>query len=302
VADKTGILELQKERMEGWTWDLVDKFPPITAMEFPIALGAFSWSATTKRYKWLNREVTIVQDDTPLTPGDIARNYLTLRGWRGLKRRMTTEQFQYFFGLKRSAPLLAIPGDYEDMVYYDLKSAYWSILRRVGWGVEYNPGKWLAFGERVNDFPYADHKLARNCLVTVGVVGKMNFWDGQQIKLISKANPFANQMLYGLVIDTLHAIALDMKDAGAVYVHTDGYILPARHEGRVAEIGRKWGFDIGRKGSGRCSIWSVGHYSIEGVERGTGSKFRRQFENLSSFPVRDWFSRSFLRLSEKFQD
>lgn len=255
--------DIARERNETWSINIVNEFPVIAEIKSPVILGSFAWSSIIMQTKWMQQKQTTDLGGGHVTPGDIARDYLTYRGHKASKRRMTTSQYQKLIIGKKPAPLFAEPCEIEDAVYLDLKSAYWSILRVVGWDLEYNPGMWLAVGQSVDDFPVPENKIARNCLITVGVNGNMNMWTGSTFVQVKKPNPFSNMMLYGLVMDVLHGIAFDMVNyAGVRYVHTDGYILPERNINLANEVCERWGLQCGVKLSGRGVIRGVSDYDV----------------------------------------
>lgn len=290
--------EISEERNAKWSIEIVNEFPEIKTINSPVILGSFAWSSNVLKKKWMNAHHATDLGGGHVTPADIARDYLTARGHKASKRRMTTQQYHALVLNKKSAPLYAYPCEIEDAVYVDLKSAYWSILRVVGWDLEYNPNLWLAVGQSVDDFPVPENKLARNCLVTVGVNGAMNLWDGEMLKSVKKPNPFSNMMLYGLVMDVLNGIAYDMVHyAGARYVHTDGYILQERNLHRAYEVTDRWGLRSGEKFSGRATIGGVADYSIGNRK----SRLRRKsvqsfYSNLQEKPS-EWLRSRFARWS-----
>lgn len=290
--------EIAMERNAEWSIEIVNEFPQIREIKSPVMLGSFAWSSLVLRRKWMQEKQTTDLGGGHVTPADIARDYLTSRGHKTSRRRMTTNQYQKLVVHRKSAPLYAEPCEIENAVYVDLTSAYWSILRVVGWDLEYNPNRYLAVGQSVDDFPVPENKLARNCLVTVGVNGSMNMWTGEVFKSIKKPNPFSNMMLYGLVMDVLNGIAYDMVHyAGAKYVHTDGYILPERNIDLAFEVAARWGLQCGTKLSGGGTIRGVSDYDIgtrkSGLRRTT---LQRQHSNLQTIE-NGWLRSAFGRWS-----
>jgi len=195
----------------------------------------------------------------PQIPPEIARDYLRAKytAWRP----HTEAQFASI-NEHRAAPLYAKIGQYADMAYVDLKAAYWSIIQVVGWDVDYHPGRWLGKRSDMHDFPLPDNKLARNSLVSTGLITRQNIWTGEHLKSIKAHNPLVNYDVWALAQDVLHAIAQVALKAGAVHIHTDGYIVPMRMAIPLIEQVRKWGLQAIVKQEGDCKIYGIGSYDI----------------------------------------
>lgn len=247
------------ERTEKYNHELINEWPRITDITSRVYLGMFAWTLPNDKRRLLWEPTHVNLGYGPATPGDIVRDYL---GYKFPKRlRVTTQQYHEIMK-HRSFPCMAIAGDYPDMTYVDLKSAYWSIMCAVGWDVDYNPGKWMGVRSSVLDFPLPDNKPARSALVTAGLSSPVRVWDGHRLGWQSTNNMHINYSLWALVQDVLHGVAHDMLDVGAVYVHTDGYIVPSGRVGEAMEVIESWGLRSGIKAAGPAHIWGVGVYRV----------------------------------------
>lgn len=238
----------------------VENFPSLHYFgNHVVWCGNFSRSAPTMKQRFILKQSSVkdVIHQVTMTPTDAARYYLAYRFPKQLKARMV--QIEHWKP-RRHQPMLALPDIYRDMVYLDLKSAYWSILQVVGWDVEYFPDM-IVRGQDVNDFPYPENKIARNSLVSLGLPTPAFVWQNGTIKEVNTKKT-VNLSLWTVVQDILAAIANEMWELGAVYINTDGYILPASKEHEaIARIG-EWGLHSEVKHRGKCKVYGVGAYTI----------------------------------------
>lgn len=255
------LVERTKERLEGWSTHLLDRFFDLNRLKYPANLGMFAWSSQPIRVRWLAKPHAKNFGGGFVTPGDIARDYLAIK-YPDRRVRCTTSQYRACVQTRKIAPIYAAPGSFADAVYVDIRSAYWQIVRSVGWDVSYNPSRWLGAQSSMTDFPYVYEKMARNCLVSVGLSGRIRVWTGSETKMLIKKNRFINLVLWRLVADVLNGVAADMVKIGARYVNTDGYILPARNLDQALAVGAEWGLDLAVKHTGDAIIRGVGSYQI----------------------------------------
>lgn len=238
----------------------VQLLPSFQFIQEPAFLG--SWSLTTVKTlrRILVKKILTEVDGMVFTPSELARVYLKAK-FPNRRKRMRGEQIRACKSYLQS-PLFAKRGRWGECSYLDLKSAYWSIMNLVGWDIDYHPNNWLKLGTPPDDFPWSNNKLARNCLVSLTLPSKITFWTGSKITYKGGYNPNLNYGLYCLVMDTLQGIALDMVRAGAVYVHTDGYIIPDKKLASAREIIAEWGFTGSIKAQGDTEIFSTGSYRV----------------------------------------
>lgn len=251
----------EAERLDGWTIELVDRFPSIIDVTERAILGSFSWTLLKSKRKLILASEAVMLGRMYLTPADLARAYLRIK-FPNRKPRMTGFQAQAFVDFRSQPPLYCTPCSIQDALYVDLKSAYWNILQTIGWDIEYLPSRFLGVGKPLSDFPFSWHKLARNCLVSCVMPSAMTVWTGTKIVNQKGHNPFLNLMLWGAVCDVLNGIAVDVIKAGAVYVYTDGYIVPVNRHEDVFEAISKWGFPFGVKNSGACTVLAPACYKF----------------------------------------
>jgi hypothetical protein len=127
-------------------------------------------------------------------------------------------------------------------------------------------------GESNQDFPLPHIKESRNSLVTVGLPGSSNMWDGT--KLVSKRmnKKRINMQIWAIVQDVLNGIAYDMRRAGAVYIYTDGYIFPESSIDLPFEIAASWGVNLSTRHTGGARVQGPGNYAIGGHKSGRYSR------------------------------
>lgn len=280
-----GMVALFSQRHKNRAVHVVDEFPPLHSLKRTY-LGAFVWTGQSDR--WISKAHANDVQSFIMSPADIAREYLTFR--YGLqKRRTSTKTYRECFCPKhKAAPIYANPQQGE-FVYVDLKAAYWNIVLRGGWDVDYGRDRFIGVGSNNWDFPFPTNKLARNILVSSGLPRTVQVWTGKQIITIKGKNPLYNGILWCFVQDVLHDIAQDMIEHGAVYVHTDGYIFPYKKVHHAFDIAKSWGFDLGVKYSGYGEVFGAANYWIEGKrsKRPRPSQFR-VVNNIEPTTRRDW--------------
>lgn len=258
------VQQMVRENNFGWTRDLckATEFPDIRTLDYPVTLGSYTYTAKTKHHKWLHASHARNYGGGYCTPGDMARDYLAIK-YDGRRIRCTGEQARAAVDNRKSAPLYCQPQVLESAVYLDITSAYWQIVRAVGWNVDYNPGKFLNSKSRMDDFPYPNHKGARNCLVTVGLPSTITLWTGSELRHVKSGSKFTNFILYRLVMDVLNGIAREMVNhAGAAYVYTDGYIIASNRIAAADRIFAEWGLSYSIKHEGRATIIGSAVYAF----------------------------------------
>ena len=274
--------------------DLISSWPAITSIHAPTFIGSFTWTCQAEKWKLMSKKSAISTPGGWASPAELARNYIAIKYPK--RRRVTTAQYHEIMR-KRQQPLLAIPGTYGDCVYLDLKSAYWSILKVIGWDVEYFPGHWLGVKSDVSDFPYEDYKLARNSLVSVGLVGNGKMWTGEKLIAIKKANPFTNMALWSAVQDTLNGVASDMEKAGALYINTDGYIFRRENMETAFQVAEDWGLTLSIKNEGAADVIAAGTYSIGMKKNNRVQNIRPTYYRQIDDTHKDWLKPRFSKFS-----
>lgn len=271
---------------------VVEGMPPLLTMPNPTFLGGFAWTTNTARFL-LSRSAVRGVGESVATPSGLARAYLTEK-FGGKRRRCTTAQYDLLLKDFRTSPLYCRPAWSGEFVAIDLKAAYWQILSRVGWDVDYYPNKWIGVKSDVTDFPYAHHKLMRNLLVSAGLPARVQWWDGKKIRSRKGRNPLYNGILWAFVQDVLNAVAVDMLEIGALHIHTDGYILPASEEALAMQILDEWTLIGEVRARGDGWIKQVGRWRVGMTEVGRRDILSsKDMNKVRVEPYQQWLKRSF---------
>lgn len=293
--------QLGREKWAGYKVHLLDRWFSVTRLKCPAYVGSLSVSSPNTKQRWFLKKDAIPFAGTWVSSADLARLYLSIK-FGEKRRRITTPQWKNFYETNRSMPLWADPL-YLDYAYYiDVRSAYWTIMRAVGWNVDYMPGKHFAIKDpiTVNDFPFPQNKMARNCLVSISADGQkvLKFWTGDQLLFKKGGNGLVNKMLYCFICDVLNGIASDAIEAGAVYSYTDGFIAPSNRRAAVEQAIEAWGVSVAIKREGECEILSPGGYKFGSYET-RKFKIQREHRLHKINPVhKEWLRKRFSRAAE----
>lgn len=252
-----------------------------------------------KAYRVLVRPRCLeVADGLWATPMDVVRYYLDYKHERlPLRARgVALDRCRY---PKRKAPGYAFPWK-GDAAYYDLKSAYWSIVQVVGWDLEYSPGKYLRQGKQPYDFPYYWHKVARNTLVSIGIQSTVRQYNTEtrQYRTTNVGNKYKNVMLWALVNDVLNALAVQAVAHGAVYVNTDGYIIPDDRAHHALLTMADWGLPIAMDFQGKTEVRYLASYRVG--EKVTGHWLTPGYFQRLQLPVdSEWLRKRFFHFAKR---
>jgi hypothetical protein len=163
-----------------------------------------------------------------------------------------------------SAPYYAVVGRYPGMAYVDLRAAYYVLYTRW-WGLEYWPMRYLTAPRTTIrwDEELSGNKLARNALYGL-LRGTRKVAYTQKGVFSHPAHQYVYPQVALAVLDTLHAIAYEVVERwGAIYVHTDGYIVPATVAPYLVEWLREvWGLEARIDAIGDADIRGVGIYAV----------------------------------------
>lgn len=257
--------ELRAEKNAGMTVYVVEHFPPLDSLKALTYLGSFGWTSKATGEKWIRKPFAFNIGAGWVTPSDIARDYISVK-FGTTRLRCNTKVWKEVVNKKKHQPLFAEPCSLTNASYIDLKSAYWQLLQLGGWDVEYMPERFLSPRSHVYDFPVPEIKLARNCLVSMGLPSGVNVWIpdfGFAQRQPQKSS--VNLVLWGFIQDVLHGVAADMVErAGAVYVNTDGYIIRDERMKDADSVAESWGLTFTIRHSGRATIRGAGDYDIGG--------------------------------------
>lgn len=252
---------LSFERAQKKQTDVLKEFPVVYNVNEAVFLGSFSWSWARGDYRIISAGTARYPFGIPQTPAELARDYLTVKFPKPL--RAHNRQIADWRDNMRKAPLFAEPCLLNNAVYVDLKSAYWSLLSLFGWNTEYSYKRFWGRGWTCQDFPFFDDKLTRNILVSAGLCTPSLMWTGERLVNVDSKNRHANLGLWTAVQDVLHFIAREaVTKYEAVYVHTDGYIMPSVCAWDFSDWVASLGLEVGVKHKGQAVIYGVGAYDI----------------------------------------
>lgn len=268
ASQKETLLAMNAKRTEKegeYNTYIVDRFPSVHELKSLTFLGSFSWTSKASRERWILKPYAFNLGAGWVTPSDIARDYISVK-YGNTRLRCNTKQWQEVVKKKKHQPLYALPCTLPKAYYIDLKSAYWQLLQLGGWDIDYMPARFLSPRSDMYDFPVPEIKLARNCLVSMGLPSGVNVWlpnYGFDKRSPQKAS--VNLILWGFIQDVLHGVASDMvQGAGAVYVNTDGYIVPDDRMRDAEAVMESWGLTWSIRWDGIANIRGAGDYDIGG--------------------------------------
>lgn len=256
-----------------------------------------SWSITTDDTKYLD-ETSLIQivGDVSDTVSAVVRDFVNVSYGKEMPRTKHENWVACEQIIKGFKPQMALPGVYRDCVMVDLSSAYWEIIRRVGYTVRYNPGDGLGVSRPIVEFPWRGNKMARAMLLVTAMESGIWWWNGVDSTYFEKTfNPHYQPMLVALVYDVLHGVAADMKEM-LVYYNVDGGIIRREHLPIWEEVCASWGLPWKVKGGGYALVKSVGNYWIGNVRTRSTGKQNIPHDNLK--PRNGWLRERFLAFSE----
>jgi hypothetical protein len=276
------IIDRVHSRNEKWHTTLVDALPMPSVIGQTAILGTYSMCLMNSHVRLLLEPPAISVDHCKESPTALARDYLFIEyGHSPKAKHSQIERIKYNIA---GPPHYSKPGRFGCGYNIDIKAAYWSMMLAIGWDVDYWPGKWLLPGKPPDSFPFSDHKVARNCLVSAGLIGKVPMWSEERGYFeIFKGNPLANMQLWRVIQDSLNSIASQAIEAGAIYANTDGFIVPDDvSKNRVEAIITDWGLESRVKAAGPGGVFGNGSYQVGTLRAGRHDDTAEQAE---SFPI-----------------
>lgn len=259
----TYIVDKAHERRERWLHKEVYRLPPLDTLKESTIVGSFSFCLQSSRQRLIKLPDCIGVDHVVETPTAIARDYAIFEYKRGPRVRHT--QMECIRDGMRAAPNFVLPSQFEHGYYIDIRACYWSIMNVVGWNPDYWPEKWLARGKPPSRFPFPDHKLARNCLASVGLSDKLPIYtpDTGEIVGIKRGNQLSNLSLMRVITDVLQSIAARAIELGAIYCNNDGFIVPDEPTlDKVSNLIAEWGLTARIKHEGGGGVHSSGAFVV----------------------------------------
>ena len=282
------IEERVHNRREQWHTEETPVLPPPQWLDETCIVSRYSRIGLSTRRRYLLERILVSVNGTKDTPSAVARDYITIKYKRGPK--WTSAQRDKIREELVDHPMYVKPCTFDEGYYVDIRATYWSVMVRCGWRVQYFPGRFLCKQTPPLDFPFAESKRARNCLVSVARSNQMQMWspDKGDYKA-SRGNPRANSQLYCLITDSLHGIACEAVAAGAVYVFADGYIAPDYNTMlKVCEAVKSWGFIAAIKGEGRGYVNNLGSYVVGRLFTKSLSDTAVPYDNLKHLSYHKW--------------
>lgn len=197
-------------------------------------------------------------------------------------------------------------GVYEDMVYVDVKSFYYSLYSRF-WNIKYK--RLHYFGAVANIKPILD-KLGLHKLVKVSIFGI--FSSGSLIAFKTEKNriKYYDKRIYNalrqfdtvnFIYDCSQCLCFLAKTFGAVYCNTDGFIISRKSLLAFVEEIESLGFQWSIKAEGDAEIKALGHYRFGDLKTKNWDRLNRTINHdniLADKSLCDWLFRS-MRKHEK---
>jgi hypothetical protein len=241
------------------------KLPELRTLQEPTILGTYSFVKQISQTRLLKAPDCVRLDDCIESPSAVARDFLSWKYHKGPRVKHT--QIQRLRAGIVSPPGFSEPCTFDHGFYIDIRATYWNIMQTISWKADYWPGKWLGRqAEPPVDFPFPEHKISRNCLVSAGLSHGIQRYDPTSAKLpepIFPGNPLSNLSLYRLICDILNSIGADAIAAGAVYVNNDGYIATnAKSAREICQIILDWGLSPRVKWEGPGWVHALGSYKV----------------------------------------
>ena len=172
-------------------------------------------------------------------------------------------------------PLFAKPGYYENYIYVDLKSHYFTLIKKL-WGIKYARDLWIGY-ENMRPFTIPEEfatieklKTFRNALYGLLRSRTIIRWEIKEQKIRYKLQNYPNQIFYPdlclAILDISQALAtIAVTHFNCVYVAIDGFIIPAEKEKEFREYIQSLGMNCSSKGKGTCWVKNIYTYSFETI-------------------------------------
>lgn len=183
-------------------------------------------------------------------------------------------------------PIYAKPSELTDAVYIDLRSAYYSIVKAY-YPMQYWPLKYfsLPYNREKEDWEDYISKLAKVCTFSMIRSTYRTVYNTKEDSMMTqwRYNVYMNDVATFLY-DYLQSIAsYIIKEFKAIYVHTDGYIVPFSEAEKVLEfLHDHWIGEARIKHAGETEVRGPGAYKIANHTSGMFKVFKqpREFNNL----------------------
>lgn len=226
-----------------------------------------------------------------LTPGEAARCEMN-RAFPNLKRVGWKGPSIKLFD-KKPPMVFSGPIDETDMIYIDLKSAYWQIYQQLWLDVAYPRGiygKYPLFGVALR---LGGWKAARNAVIGICRSRELVGYRGHQRVKMQSRNKYLSPGLWATVQDILHWVAQTALKFGATYINTDGYLfdnMDGADSFMMWLADEEFIFEVRSRGAGEIRAWNnyrVGNKSTQPYKLGLPS-YNKEFNNVQGQPNRKW--------------
>lgn len=300
-----GMSEKGAKRHEHWQYQycIPREMPKLPLPADRLLLGTYSACHCRALIRCVNLSFTYNLYPTGSdTISSMARDYLEVK---------YPKRNRIFFAQSKTlhympVPLMSVPtypDELFDGTYIDLKRAYWQIVRTVGWDVDFYPGRWIGVKSENEDYPLLENKLATNILVSSCLPSTMRMID-EHGKQVSKTtyNRNLNMQLHMLTMLLLHAVAQIANSYGAVYVNTDGAIVPTEYAyDCIQDIRDKVGLLSRVKHQGFTVVKAVGAYMVGHVQTKRFHMTKHYHRHRNLYPDDDllvWTREQFCKLAK----
>lgn len=247
------------------SWLFQDTLDSIIADKVFCIAGGSSLYVPEENTKYINRSVCKDWRDGDgemvlMTPGEAARTELN----RDFGPRNYSFARKSQFPLLDTSPPMFFGGPRVGHgTYFDLSGAYWQIYRWLSLDVLWPRGSgsteyWLYdVAERL-----AHWKAARNSVVGLARSHTMTTYRGEVRKEQPFRNVFFAPMFWMTIQDVLHDLAATAMRHKAVYIATDGYIIPHKQVAKFRTFLDSWDLEYTEM-SGNYDIRFFGGYHLE---------------------------------------
>lgn len=236
---------------------IVDTMPETTDLPDGTLIGYYSATLPSKK-KIIPRHHVKFVDDVADTETAFTRGFMK----QFPKRKIRGEEF-WNYKVARP-PMYVKPAHIEDGVYIDIRRAYPSIYKYLGWNTDYLRGKYWGVGEPlIYPFPM-EWKAGRSYVVS----GSRHMQFGRYVdrgRVVTKKyySQFSNPPLVAGVYDVLSMIArFAQYSLNAFYWNVDGGIFHSKAKDIFLPFLESIGLEGSVKFEGPATILSSGYWRV----------------------------------------
>lgn len=263
-----------------------------------VVYGTMSAASKTKR--WIRPSAVISVGGLPTTMGSLVRTWLRQTYRLPLRRKADQIAEAERYLKAHSMPLYAVAGWQGEALYLDISSAYLQIASAIGWDVDVSLTRNFLSVRRLPPLPLGlyESKLARALLYSLAYPSLANVVRYGRVSAEALPAPYRNPLFCMVVMLVLRSVAFDLITvANAVYVHTDGAIIPVEYLPEALAVYDTWGLVVSEKARGDAIVYGVGSYRVGQRASATIQKGGRSYTNIHRFDAPEWFIREFSRFA-----